>query len=85
MMLVEGKAIDERVVKDLESIRNSLSHIRPEISPEIKHWGTASLEVIYSLNDCMTRIVLEIQPRYLKYLGLEIPAWVSKMMNTGHH
>jgi hypothetical protein len=84
-MLVEGKNIDERVVKDLENIRTALSHVRPEISTEIKHWGTACLEVIYSLDDCITRVVLEVEPRYLKYLGLEIPHWVEKMMNTGHH
>ena len=84
-MLVEGEDIDEKVIKDLENFRRLFEHIRPEISTVIKHWGTACLDVIYSLNDLSTRIVIEVEPRYLKYLGLEIPQWVVKMLNTDHH
>lgn len=85
MMLVEGEDIDERVARDLENIRKLLSHVKPEISTVIKNWGSACLDVIYSLDDCMTRIILEVEPRYLKYLGLEIPQWVIKLMETDHH
>lgn len=85
MMLVEGEDIDDKVVNKLEEFRKLFQNIRPEISKVIRHWGTACLDVRYVLNDLSTTIQVEVEPRYLKYLGLEIPEWVVKMLNTNHH
>jgi hypothetical protein len=80
MLFVEGKDIKESVVKHLEDIRKAMERIKPSISEEIEHWGTPRVMVIYSLGDYMSEVVVKVEPRYLKYLGLEIPQWLVKLM-----
>lgn len=84
MMFIEGKEIEPGIVKYLEEIRKAMQAIRPSISEEIEHWGTPRVMVIYKLQDYISQVVIKVEPRYLKYLGLEIPQWLIKLMKVKH-
>ena len=84
MMFVEGKEVKENIVKHLEAIRKAMERIKPHIPEEIEHWGTPRIMVVYKLGDYMSEVIVKVEPRYLKYLGLEIPQWLVKLMKIKH-
>lgn len=79
-MLTEGKEINQEVVSDLEKIRGCLNQIRPTIPKELIFPDSLTLKVSYTLEDYQSRVNVLVEPRYLKYLGMEIPDWVLKLM-----
>jgi len=68
------------IISELEGIRNHLKHIRPEISREVVYYNSPTVKVVYTLQDHMTEINIHVEPRYLKYLGLEVPEWLISLM-----
>lgn len=79
-MLTEGKDINQEVVKELEKIRGCLNQFRPTIPKELLFPDSLTLQVVYTLEDYQTQVKVLVEPRYLKYLGMEIPDWVITLM-----
>lgn len=79
----EGE-IKEKTVKYLEGLRESLKDIKPQVLEGIEHWGFPRIRIAYTLDSNLSEVVIKIEPRYFKYLGLEVPQWVTDLLSIKH-